>query len=73
MKRRRKLNLADSIIKQVLKEQARERALFIALLESYKWNREKARKAIKMSRPSFFRKLKELELTKLTPKEWRKL
>lgn len=51
----------------------RERALYVALLEKFKWDRMKAAKALKMSRPNFYRKLRDLSLTKLTPKEWRQL
>lgn len=64
---------ANQILKKVKLLHHRERTLYVALLEKHKWNREKARKSIKMSRATFFRVLEELELTNLTPKEWRKL
>lgn len=64
---------AKQILKKVEKQMEFERVLFSSLLEVCKWDREKARKKLKMSRASFYRTLKELKLTKLTPKEWRKL
>lgn len=62
-----------AILKKAALYQHRERTLYIALLDKHSWNREKARRSIKMSRAHFFRVLKELELTNLTPKQWRKL
>lgn len=67
------MSYKNKLLKKVELEFERERVLFVALLEKFKWDRMKAAKALKMSRPNFYRKLKDLQLTKLTPGDWRKL
>lgn len=59
--------------KRIELEFQRERALYVALLEKFAWDRAKAAKQMKMSRASFYRRLAELGLTKLSIKDWRKL
>lgn len=65
--------ISKSVIKKAKQILEHDRILYVALLEKYDWDREKARKAIKMSRATFFRKLKDLELTNLTVSAWKKL